>query len=137
MKSITTTIGALASAEASLLKILAVKFDQEGGAKVRYHVVKLAKLVGAETKHFYDERNALVERYGAGEPKSVASSSPNWSAFLAKVTELTDVQVSIPWGPLTDAMVQPYPEIVSLDLVGLGPLFELDAETDAATVAKL
>lgn len=125
---ITTTLGKLVDAEASLLKVLAVKFDQAGGAKVRYHAVKLAKLVAAETAHFYEERNALITRHGTGEPKTILPTSPNLAAFAAEVKELADLPVTIPWGPLTAAMLDPYPEILGTDLVGLGPLYELDPE---------
>lgn len=126
---VTTTLGALADAEAALLKVLAVKFDHEGGAKVRYHVVKLAKLVAADTRHFYDERNALIEKYGEGEPKTILPTSPTRPAFMADLKAVADVSVTIPWGPLTSAMVDPYPEIVGADLLALGPLYVLDGET--------
>lgn len=125
--SITTTLGSLAEAEPALLRVLAVRFDQPGGAKVRYHVVKLAKLVGVETKHFYEERNALIEKYGDGEPKTVLAKSPNWPAFAAAVGSIAAVDVTIAWGPLTDAMVEPYSEITARDLIELGPLYELEA----------
>ena len=61
MDTLTTTLGALVDAEAALTRVGAVKFDKDGGAKVRYHVAKLARLVAVETKHFHDERNALIE----------------------------------------------------------------------------
>lgn len=128
--AIQTTLGALVDSEAALLKVLAVKFDKDGGAKLRYHVVKLAKLVAAETKHFYDERNALIERFGDGEPKSLQRTSPNWAAFSAELKPLTEVPISIPWGPLTSAHVEPYPEIVGAELLALGPLYELDPEKE-------
>lgn len=124
--TITTTLGALVDAEAALLRLLAVTFDRDGGAKVRYHVVKLARLVAAETKHFYDERNALVSKHGEGEPKTLARTSPHWAAFSADLQPLAAVPVTIPWGPLTSAMVEPYPTILGADLLALGPLYELD-----------
>lgn len=123
---IDTTLGELADAEAALLNVLAVKFDRDGGAKLRYHVVKLAKLVAAETKHFYKERNALIEQYGDGEPRSLQRTSTHWSAFSAKLKELADLPISIPWGPLTSNLVEPYPEITGANLLALGPLFEID-----------
>lgn len=128
MTTITTTLGALSTAEAALAKILALKFDQAGGAKLRYHLVKLARLVTAETKPFYEERNALIARWGEGEPKSMQPTSPNWAAFMAEVKSLSEVAVTIPWGPLTDAMVEPYSEITAADLLGLGPLYECDSQ---------
>lgn len=132
MQTITTTLGALADAEPAIQKVLAVKFDQAGGAKLRYHLVKLAKLVSAETKHFYEERNALIEQHGEGTPKQLQRTSPGWPAFSAAVKALADVPVTIAWGPLTDAMVEPYAEITAADLMGLGPCYALDAETPEA-----
>jgi hypothetical protein len=121
---IVTTLGALVNAEAALGRVAAVPFDQDGGAKVRYHVVKLARLVAVETKHFYDERNALVELHGEGAPKTVPRTSPAWPTFAAAAEALAAVPVTIPWGPLTEAMVEPYTAITAADLVGLGPLYE-------------
>jgi len=122
--TITTTLGALADAEPALQKVLGVKFDKDGGAKTRYHVVKLAKLVAVETKHFKDERNALIEKHGDGG--TIANTSPHWAAFNAELQALADVPASIPWGPITTAMVDPYPEITGAEWLGLGPLFTLD-----------
>jgi hypothetical protein len=121
--TITTTLGALVQAEPALGRVTAVKFDQPGGAKVRYHLVKLARLVAVETKHFYDERNALVEQHGEGTPKVVARTAPAWATFAAACEALAAVPVTIPWGPLTEAMAEPYADISAADLVGLGPLY--------------
>jgi len=123
-----TTLAKLVMAEPSLQKVLEVKLDKEGGAKVRYHVVKLARLVAAETRHFHDERNALIMKYGAGEPPSVAVDSPKWKEFFDAVTALGNVEVEIPWGPMTTAMVEPYADVTASDLIGLGDLYELGEE---------
>lgn len=125
-QQLTTTLGELVNAEAALVKVLAVKFDKEGGAKVRYHLVKLAKLVGEETKHFYTERNSLIERYGEGTPKMISGASTNWTAFTAALRPVSELKVTLPWGPVTSSQVEPYPEITPGDLLGLGPLFDLD-----------
>lgn len=120
---IETTLGALVEAEATLGRVAAVKFDKEGGAKVRYHVAKLVHLVTTETKHFYEDRNKLVEQYGEGEPKKVDPASLQFKPFLAAVKELTDVPVKLSWGPLTSAMLDPYPDVTAADWFTLGPLF--------------
>lgn len=124
--TIPTTLGALATAEAALQHLLAVTFDQAGGAKVRYHVVKLARLVAAETAHFYEERNKLITQYGTGEPKTILPTSPQLPAFTADLKTLADVPVTLAWGPLTSAMLDPYPAVLGADLLALGPLYELD-----------
>lgn len=121
---IDTTLGAFVDAEQALGRVLAIKFDKDGGAKVRYHVTKLARLVSLETKHFYDERNTLVEKYGEGEPKTLSSTSTNWAAFMFELKALSEVSVTIAWGPVTEAMVEPYADITAADLIGLGPLYD-------------
>lgn len=124
MEKIQTTIGALVKAEPALQRVLAVKLDQQGGAKVRYHLAKLARLVAAETKHYYDERNDLVTKHG--DDGKITPASPKWGAFLAELKAVEDIAVAIDWRPLTEAMVEPYAEITAADLIGLGPLFDLD-----------
>lgn len=120
-----TTLSALVEAEPALMRVLSVKFDKEGGAKLRYHMVKLARLVAGETQHFYETRNMLVEQHGDGEPKTVSPASPGFVAFMAAVNELGRVPIDIPWNPLTDVMLEPYLEITGADLFSLGPLFTL------------
>lgn len=124
MENIRTTLGELVKAEHALSHVLAVKFDKDGGAKLRYHIAKLARLVAAETKHYVDDRNKLVVEHG--ENNQIAPTSPKWGAFIAAIEELEAVPVSIAWGPLTNAMVEPYADITAADLVGLGPLFDLE-----------
>lgn len=125
-QQIETTLEALVNAEPALARVITVKFDKEGGAKVRYHAFKLARLVQQETKHFYEERTALIEAFGDGEPKKIAATSPNFPAFKARHKELCDVPVTIPWGPLTLAMLEPYDEVTGADWLALGPLFSDD-----------
>jgi len=123
-RQIDTTIGALVNADAALRRVLAVKYDKDGGAKVRYHLVKLARLVAAETQHYYDERDALVAKHGA--QGQIGPASPAWGAFVAELKPVAEIPVTIAWGPITDAMIEPYGEITAADVVGLGPLFDLD-----------
>lgn len=127
-RTIKTTLGELADAEGSLARVISVKVD----AKTRYHAVKLAKLVAAETKHYYEERNALVAEHGTGTPKVVPIDSPSRPAFDEAHKRLREVPVEVPWGPLTSGMVERYEDITGADLVGLGPLFLLEEEPRAA-----
>lgn len=123
---IETTLEVLVNAEPVLARVIAVKFDKEGGAKIRYHGFKLARLVAQETKHYYEERTKLIEQFGDGEPKKLTTGSATYPAFKAKHKELCDVPVTIPWGPLTLAMLEPYDEVTGADWLALGPLFSDD-----------
>ena len=141
---IVTTLGELVEAEVALKKVTAVRFDKEGGATLRYHVTKLARLVAQETKHFWDDRNGLIEQYGmerktTGAERArtgqdtiteVARGTAVWKLFEAALKELTAVTVTIPWGPLTAAQMEPYPDVTGADMLALGPLFELDPATE-------
>lgn len=134
---IRATIGALAAAEPALQKLTAVKLD----AKARYHVVKLAKLVSAETKeHFFEPRVALFRELGISrEPTDAerAQYGPDqmWDIpaarlgeFKARIEDLLSVPVTVPWGPVTAAMLEAYPEVTGADMLALGPLCVLDED---------
>lgn len=136
MPTIETTIGALAEAEPALARVLAIKLD----AKTRYHAMKLAKLVRSEVAdHLEAPRQALfqtlgVERQPTDAERARSGPSPvrevppdKLSDFLTQLNEITAVPVTLQWGPLTTAMVEPYADITGADLLALGPLFELDA----------
>jgi len=123
---IQTTLGRIFEAEPALTRLLAIKFDKPNGAKLRYHVVKLAQLAQVELAHFYEERNALVEKFGEGDPKIVTPTCAHWSEYLVAVNQLGAVPVSLFVDPITNCMVEPYPEIMGTDLIALGPLFLLE-----------
>lgn len=130
-QQIDTTLEALVNAEPALARVIAVKFDKDGGAKLRYHAFKLARLVQQETKHYYEERTALIEALGEGEPKKIPAASPRFAEFKAKHKELCDVPVTIVWGPLTLAMLEPYDEVTAADWLALGPLFSDEPPAEA------
>lgn len=127
---ITTTLVQLIASEDALGRIMLVKFDKEGGAKVRYHVAKLATLVAIETKHYHSERNELVKKYGEGNPPAVMVNSKNWEAFASELKAVGEVEVSIPWEPITDTMIEPYSDITPADMFGLGPLFDFSERSE-------
>ena len=144
-KTIHTTIGALVEAEPALARLTAIKLD----AKARYHAVKLSKLVSAETKeHFFEPRQALFKELGverdptAAErvklgPEKVLEIPPSKLVeFQARVKDLATVPVQIPWGPITLAMLDPYPEFTGADMLALGPLFQLEEEEIPHASAK-
>jgi len=131
---IETTIGALADAEPALERVAAQKLD----AKARYHVVKLARLVKAEVQtHFHEPRQEAFKEFGTerepteaerakqqGPQKVLEVIGDKLVPFRARVKDLCDVPSTIPWGPITAAMVEGCAEITALDLLALGPLFD-------------
>jgi hypothetical protein len=136
MATIKTTLGALVDAERHLGKALATKFDKSGGEKVRYHAVKLMRLVGTELKHYHDERNAFIEERGTGEPRMISTEAPEFAEYVAFDRRLRAIPVEISWGPLTETMLAPYPDVTGETWVGLGPLFLLDEEAAEESVTK-
>lgn len=139
MSQIVTTLGALVNAApappafSALDAVLAVPLD----AKARYHVLKLAKLVATETAHFTAEHTAAIkalgkerqptpEEHARGQRDPVTEvTQENRSAYFARIAELQAVPVTIPWGPITSTMLEPYPQITGAVCLALGPLFEL------------
>lgn len=133
--TIETTIGKLAEAEPALTRFLALKVD----AKTRYHLMKLAKLVRAElADHLEAPRQQLFREMGTERPPTDAErvrsgpanvievSPDKMPDFLKELDALAAVPVSLPWGPVTAAMVEAYPDVTGAELLALGPLFELE-----------
>lgn len=134
-KRIETTIGELVAAEPALARLTAVKLD----AKTRYHVVKLAKLVAAETRdHFYEPRQQVFKELGVERtptPAELSRLGPDTvleippvkvAAFSARIKELAAVPSVIEWSPVTLAMLESYPEFTGADMLALGPLFTME-----------
>jgi hypothetical protein len=124
---IQTTLGALVQAEPAIATIAAMLLS----AKSAYHVAKLARLVATETRHFHTSRDAIIQELGTARDGGGAELKPDaeaWPAFVARVTELAAVEVTLPWGPITLAMLGDAPVSAQV-LVALGPLLaEPDAE---------
>jgi hypothetical protein len=139
---IVTTIGALVDAEPPLARLVSLRLD----AKTRYHAVKLLRLVAAEVKEHFraPQREAFVEfeaverapvgfevaQFGPGNIMEVPPK--NRAAYHLHMKKFADVPVTIPWGPLTSTMLEPYPECTGADWLALGPLFELEEPAEAA-----
>ena len=141
---IQTTIAALVDAEPALGRLASQKLD----ARTRYHVVKLTTLVTAEVQaHFYAPRHEAFKEFGvpreptAAErakmgPDPVLEVAPaNLDKFRARMKDLGAVPVTIPWGPITSAMVEAYVDLTAADLLALGPLFVLSEPPVEATPA--
>jgi len=120
--TIITTLGALVQAEPALGPICALKLS----AKAAYHLKKLAQLVAQETKHFHEERDALIKQLGnprEGGGFEIAPDTDAFKAFVVQVNELAAIDVTIPWSPITLAMLGDA-TVSAADLQMLGPLFD-------------
>jgi len=120
--TITTTLGALVQAEPALAPICQLRVS----AKSAYHLKKLAQLVAQETKHFHEERDALIKALGNptdGGGYAIAPDTDAFRDFVTQVTELAAIDVTIPWSPITLAMLGDA-TVSAADLQALGPLFE-------------
>jgi len=75
--TITTTLGALVQAEPALAPICQLRVS----AKSAYHLKKLAQLVAQETKHFHEERDALIKALGNPTDGGGYAIAPDTDAF--------------------------------------------------------
>jgi hypothetical protein len=120
---IATTLGALVQAEPALAPICALKLS----AKAAYHLKKLAQLVAQETTHFHAERDALIKDLGnprEGGGFEIAPDTDAFRDFVTQLNELAAIDVTIPWSPITLAMLGDATGLSAADLQALGPLFE-------------
>jgi len=129
---IKTTLGALGLAEPALERLAGEKLSFQ----TAYRISKLKKAVAEETKHFYEERNALVKKYGSTNGKgpddvTVSPSSEHWATFVKEVTELAEVPVTIPLWPIDLTKIDDL-KITAADLLLLDSLVTLEAEPAAA-----
>lgn len=119
--SISTTLGSLAQAEAVLASCCTLKL----AAKSAYHVAKLARLVAQETRHFYEQRDALIKELGTKREDGgfeLKRDSDAFPRFGEQINELAAVPVEIPWSPITLEMFGDE-KVSAADLQALGPLF--------------
>lgn len=125
--AIETTLGALMGSKAGLERVLQTKFDKDGGAKVRYHAMKLARLVEQELKTFGDAQTALLKDLGY-DPLSgptIELKPEHRATYNQQMQDLSAHPVTLAWGPLTAAMLDPYLDLTPADLLALGPLYDL------------
>ncbi len=127
---ITTTLGELVEAEATLQKISA----REGFSfKAIYALAKLARLVKVETKFWHEQRSKLFEKLAfernaspAEEPihgPKIREISPgNLVEFRNLMNELNGTNVKIDWNPIKSTDLK---GCTAAELVLLGPLCEL------------
>ena len=144
--AIETTIGALVAAEPALKKLAGLRLN----AKSRYHVAKLAKLVTEEIRdHFFapreqvfrelgTQRSATPEELAAGQSAEVLFVPLEKRPELEKaIAEIVAVPSTIPWNPVTLAMLEDHDEFTAEDLLGLGPLLTLDEVPNPAKTQEV
>lgn len=135
-KQIVTTLGALVEAEAALQRVGALRLE----AKLRYHCMKLMKLVSAETRTFHEAIQSLREQYGEPTNGGLAVKGEHLATFLKASRELQRQDVTIPWGPIPLSKLPDQAEnrdgktinVVADDLAALGPLVIDDQEAQGA-----
>lgn len=129
--SVTILLGKLAAADAALARLANLQLP----IKAAYHVAKLGRLAAQEIEIFYEQRNALIKELGEereATPAEVATGRQgrvmavlpaNHETFTARLKELTDHEVTIPWGPIDPAILGER-LITPADLIALGPLMK-------------
>jgi hypothetical protein len=127
---IVTTMRGLVDAEAALRRVADLP---ELSPRAIYHVAKMVRLVGQETRHFYERRNALIKQYGIERdsrtpderrqgPKVTEVAPGAMKEFASRIEEELDVPVTVPWSPVRSVDV---PGARARDLADMGPLCDL------------
>jgi hypothetical protein len=116
---LTMTLGELVDAEPALGRLLEVRLS----AQLAYNVAKLSKVVQKETKHFQEQRDALIRELGEPVPDdpngAVRVTMANTPDFLRRVQELAAVETTLTVVPLKLADL---PEMTGSDVLKLGAL---------------
>lgn len=128
MAAIETTLGALVGAEPALGRLLALPLP----VKAAYHLVKLSRLVQAETSIFNGLRDKAVRELGSAIPGQadgweINQAHANWATFVERMNKIAAETVTIPWGPIA---LQTFGDIqiTGADLLALDPLLTKDVD---------
>jgi hypothetical protein len=128
---ITTTLGALVTAEPALGRLL----DQRVSMQTAYTLAKLAKLVREETAVYHQQREALIQALGAPREPTASEQAAgiresvievtvdNRAPFFAKVQELAAIPVTLAWTPVAVSVLDGI-QISGADLLALDPLLQ-------------
>lgn len=146
MDKIETTLGALVDAAPFLQRISSLPLrskDVPDGLtpKVKYRIVKLARLIAPKVTEFTDEQADLFAAYGVERAAKddeerarlgptvteVPPGTPAAKEFAGLRKALIAKPVTLEWGPILSSDI---PQALALDQIGLGPLCELVAPTD-------
>lgn len=122
---ITTTLGTLVEAEPALRRVCALPLHSTANGdglsqKTKYQLAKMARTISVETKHYADERDALLARL------KIVQGQPIDPATLAEyqraMHELLTISVTLDSEPVRSSDI-----VLALasDLVELGVLCEL------------
>lgn len=124
---IQTTLGQLLQAVEALRRLGVRSLPM----KAAYHLTKLRRLIDSELTIFHERRDALLKELGeqrpateaelkAGTPATMFEIPPSQMAtFGTRVKELTELEVTIPWGPFDLRSLGDDAELTSDDLYAL------------------
>lgn len=122
---ITTTLGQLADAKDALIAVASLALP----AKSAYRVSKLCRKVDPDIRAFFEQRNALVVKYGTpeeGKEGSFRVDPYKVSDFAREFQELRAVTVEVDEAPIDLAWLEDQ-NIEGKHLLALGPLL-IEAE---------
>jgi hypothetical protein len=93
-----------------------------------YAIAKLLKLVAEETKHYHAEREVAFAAWSDPRPPKPGEVGDemreirpeHMAAFTARMTELFELEVTIPWRPL-DLATLGVPDFTPVEVFHLGP----------------
>jgi hypothetical protein len=116
--TITLTLGELVEVEDALSRLLEVKLS----AQLAYAVARLMRAVKTETKHYHEQRDALIRELGEpmpDTPDTVRVKPAEVPTFLRRHAELLAVEATITARPL---QLETLPDITGADILKLGAL---------------
>lgn len=134
---ITTTLGQLVDAEPALHRLAAQKLP----AVSAYRLAKICTAVAEDTKIFTERRLELIKEVGVsrqataaeqarGETTMLEVAPPHMRGFLAQLSEMASVSVTLPMEPLTITLkTLETIEISAADLLAMETLVVIDEGT--------
>ncbi len=134
--SLTMTLGDLLTAEGTLLELAKTKRPQ----KTVYRLARVLKAVQVETKHFSDQREALIEELAeereatpdelqrGSAPKVTAVAPTHMKEFVKRVKELQEVEATLETSFRVTGDLFNDDGLSAQEVVSLGPLFTMPEE---------
>lgn len=115
---IDTTLGALVEGAEALRRLVALPL----GMAPSYHLSKLVRLIEIELAIFNERRESLVKELGQpldGQSDSFRVPPEQARAFGARLKELCEIPVAVPWGPFDLSALGADHKITAADLLAL------------------
>jgi len=125
---VNTTLGRLVGAEKALGAILKHSLPM----KPAYHISKLASLVAAETRVYYERQDAEIKELGTEREATPAERALGnvtvWQVkpehleeYAKRMNELAEIPVTVPWGAIHVTWLESI-TISPAELTALAPL---------------